>query len=235
MSSFHNIQFRVFPSPESNDFEVRLFVNGQDFIEKHWPDMMGMDPDDVLSLDILAPRDVPHTAMVVRCGCGVDGCGNATVRVSREGDRIIWDSWDGDRGKPPPGTLIFGREQYFQALEQAISDTSWETPDRTAARLLSSIVDHEALAATNLSYQWASGQIRDDAFTVSLGGPPGHHQILIHTSWSGELPELIAQKVAALLREHPNWWPDVEWYGQSPTPPFDGPGWHKKASFPQAT
>ncbi len=227
MSNIQNILFRVLPSPETNDFEVRLFVDGEDFIKKHWPDMMGLDPDDVLSLDILASRDAPHTAMVVRCGCGVAGCGNATVRVSRAGDYIIWDSWDGDRGNPPPGTLTFMREQYLQALERAISDTSWETPDRTAARLLSSMIDHEALAVNNLSYQWASGRIRDDALTVSLGGPPGHHQILVHTSWSGESPDQIAQKVAALLKGHPSQWPDVAWFGENPTPPFNGPGWLK--------
>ena len=56
MSNLQDIHFRVFPSPETNDFEVRLFVNEQDFIEKHWPDMMGMDPDEVLSHDVLAPR-----------------------------------------------------------------------------------------------------------------------------------------------------------------------------------
>lgn len=227
MSDIQNIEFRVFPSFETNDFEMRLLVNEQDFIEKHWPDMMGMDPDDVLSLDILAPHDVPRTEMVVRCGCGVAGCGNATVRISREGDCVIWDSWDGDRGNPPPGTLTFGREQYLQALQQAISDTSWETSDRTAARLLSSMVDHKALVSNNLSYQSASGRIRDDVFTVSLGGPPSHHQILVHTAWSGESPEQIAQKVAALLKEHPGQWPVVEWYGQNSAPPFEGPGWGK--------
>ncbi len=227
MSNLQNIQFRVFPSPETNDFEVRPFLNEQDFIEKHWPDMMGMDPNDVLSLDILAPRDVPHTAMVVRCGCGVAGCGNATVRISHEGSCVVWDSWDGDEGNPPPRTLIFGREQYLQALEQAIRDTSWEIPDRTAARLLPLLVDHDALAMNNLSYQWASGRIKDDAFTVSLGGPPSHHQVLVHTPWSKESPEQIAQKAATVLREHPNHWSEVEWYGQSSTPPFEGSGWRK--------
>src|SRR5918911_2502055 len=209
MSSLQSIQFRVFPSPETNDFEVRLFVDGQDFIEKHWPDMMGMDPGDVLSFDVLAPRDEPHIAMIVRCGCGVAGCGNATVRVSSDGDRVIWDSWNGDGEDLPSGKLVFRREQYLQALGQAISDTSWETPDRTAARLLFSMVDHEALAANGLSYQWASGRISNDAFTVSLGGPPGYHQILVNTPWNGEPPEQIAHKAAAILKEHPSRWFDV--------------------------
>jgi hypothetical protein len=49
MSNLQNIQFCVFPSHETNDFEVWLFIDGQDFVEEHWPDMMGMDPEEVLS------------------------------------------------------------------------------------------------------------------------------------------------------------------------------------------
>jgi hypothetical protein len=112
-------------------------------------------------------------------------------------------------------------------LEQAINDTNWETPDRTAARLLFPMVNREALAANNLSYQWASGRIRDDALTISLGGPPSHHQVLAHVFWEEETPEQIAEKAATVLMEHPSQWPDVERYGQNSSPPFDGPGWRK--------
>ncbi|HXG66538.1 MAG TPA: hypothetical protein VNO70_15670, partial [Blastocatellia bacterium] len=70
MDNFQRIQFQVFPSPETNDFEVRFFVNGEDFLGQHWPEMMGMDPDEILFFAALAPRDMPHTAMIARCSCG---------------------------------------------------------------------------------------------------------------------------------------------------------------------
>ena len=84
MSKVRRIQFCVLPSPETNDFEARLLVDGEHLIKAYWPDMMGMDPDEILSLDFLAPRHPPHTATVVRCGCGVVGCGSVTVRNSCE-------------------------------------------------------------------------------------------------------------------------------------------------------
>jgi hypothetical protein len=227
MSRARRISFRVLPSPETNDFEVRVLVDGQDFIKKHWPDMMGMDPDEVLSFDVLEPRDIPHEEVVIRCGCGVVGCGSVSVMISGEGDRVNWDSWNGDQGNPPPEALAFERGQYLKELEQAIADKSWETPDRTAARLLSSMVDRESLAAHGLSFQWATGRIRDDALTVSLEGPPGHHQILVHTPWNKGSPEEVARRAAATLNAHPSRWPDVWWYGRSTEPLFDGPGWRR--------
>jgi hypothetical protein len=198
-------------------------VEGEALIEKNWPDMMGMDPDDVLAFDVLAPRELPHRAMLVRCGCGIAGCGSVTVRISCEGGRVIWDSWDGGQDA---GTLVFEREQYLESLAQAISDKAWETPDRTASRLLIPLIDHDVLSARNLTFQWASGRIRDNALTISLAGPPSHHQILVHVSWNGESPPEIARKAAELLKRDPCEWLDVNWNGEA-APPFDGPGWRR--------
>jgi hypothetical protein len=235
MNDSQSIQFRVLPLTSTNDFEVRFYVNSQDLIEKHWPDMIGMDPDDVLSFDKLAPREEPHTVMVVRCGCGTASCANVTVKVISESNYIIWDCWDNLYGYSHPGTLIFDREQYLQAVRQALYDKSWETPDRTAARLLSSMIDRECLAGNSLSYQWASIRVKEGTFTVSVEGPPGYNQILVHIPWGDERPEQIAQKAAELLKKHPSQWPDVAWFGKISPPPFDGAGWRKFGNAIQAT
>jgi hypothetical protein len=224
VSNPQSIEFRVLPSPETNDFEVRIFVDGRDLIEKHLPGMMGADPDDVLSFEHLAPRDAPHETMIARCDCGIVGCGSVAATVSSEGDCVIWDV---SGGYPRHYRMVFEREQYLRALGQAIGDKSWETQARTAARLLSSLVDRDALAAHDLKYDWASDGNAEGMFTVSLLGPPSHHQVLVHTAWRGESPEQMAQTVAALLREHPSQWPEVTWFGPTPALPFDGPGWRK--------
>ena len=44
MTQFNTIAFRVFASPDTNDHEVRILIDGSRFIAEHWPDMMGMDP-----------------------------------------------------------------------------------------------------------------------------------------------------------------------------------------------
>ena len=88
----NNISFRVFSSSDTNDHEVRIFVDGKPFIAEHWPDMMGLDPDDILANGELSPREEPHRAMVVRCGCGIAGsCGspkNGSEPMAR--CRLVW-------------------------------------------------------------------------------------------------------------------------------------------------
>jgi len=227
MTQLNTIAFHVVASPETNDHEVEIFVDGKPFIAKHWPDMMGMDPDALLSYSKLAPRDGSHEATVVRCRCGEAGCGSAWVRISGEGDQVIWDSWEGDKGDPPARTLVFARDQYMEALREAVEDHSWETPDRTAARILRPLVDHDAVARNDLEYQWASGRIHDDTLTISLKGPPGCHQILVHLAWNNQSPEEIAHEAAILLKSDPNQWTDLNWHGKKPTPPFDGPAWQR--------
>lgn len=222
------IRFLVVPSPDTNDHEVKIFIDGEEFIRRHWPHMMGMDPDDLLSYRHLSARDEPHEATVVRCGCGVVGCGSASVRISGQRGRVIWDDWQGDPGEPPAETLIFDRDQYMKAVKHAIEDHSWETSDRTAARILASIVDHSTLAENNLEYQWASGRIRHATLTVSLGGPDGCHQILVHLNWKEQSADEIAREAARLLKTDPSQWLDIVWYGEKCNPPFNGPACGKK-------
>ncbi len=221
------IRFMVVPSPDTNDHEVKIFLDGEDFIGRHWPDMMGMDPDELLSYRYLSAQDVPHVVTVVRCGCGVAGCASVSVRISGQDDRVIWDNWQGVTGEPPAETLIFDREQYMGAVKDAIEDHSWETPDRTAARILTSIVDQNTLANNNLKYQWATGRLRDATLTVSLVGPE-ECQILVHLDWEEQSAEEIAHEAARLLKTDPNQWPDIVWFGESCNPPFKGPAWSKK-------
>ena len=222
------IRFVVVPSPDTNDHEVQIFLDGEDFIRRHWPNMMGMDPDDLLSNRHLLPQDESHRATVVRCGCGEVGCGSASVRISVQDDRVIWDEWQGDTGEPAAETLIFDRNLYLKAVTDAIEDHRWETADRTAARILASIIDHSILAENNLDYQWASGRIRDATLTISLRGPEGCHQILVHIDWKEQSPEEIAREAARLLKTDPNQWPDIIWYAENCNPPFKGPAWNKK-------
>ena len=221
------IRFLVVPSPDTNDHEVKVFIDGEEFISRQWANMMGMDPDQLLSYRHLSAQEEPHEATVVRCGCGEVGCGSASVRISAQGDRVIWDDWQGDTGGRPTKPLIFDRNQYMKAVKDAIEDHSWETPDRTAARILASIVDHSILAENNLKYQWASGRIRHATLTVSLSGTEGCDHILVHLDWKEQSAEEIAREAARLLKTDPNQWPDIVWYGENCNPPFKGPAWDK--------
>jgi hypothetical protein len=227
MMEVRELRFQVIPAPESNDHQVRIWIDGKDLIASYAPEMLGMDPDDLLDYDVLAPRDMPHEETIARCGCGEVGCGHASVTISLDGNRVVWDSWGGDLTSRNPGALKFSKDKYLNVLNNALADHTWETAERTAARILKSLVNRDALFVDKLKYQWASGRVNDGEFTISLQGPLESHQILLHVPWRDESPQEIAEKAAILLASDPRQWRFVSWYGANKNPPFKGPGWKK--------
>lgn len=204
-------RIEIRPSPNTNDHEVRFFGDGEDLIAHYWNDMIGLDPDDIL----VRPCPVQsaaeaHRATVARCNCGVKGCGSIEVDVARSQGNVEW-TW----GSPiSPEKLTFLANSYDEEVERALTDTSWETPDRTAARLLAGMVDRQRLSLHGLSFCWASGRLRKGTFSVSLTLEPGPYQLLVHLPWNAESPERIARKCAELLAQQPTIWAQVEWFPQ---------------------
>src|SRR5262249_30873519 len=129
--------------------------------------------------------------------------------------------------------MRFLATHYDAEVDRALTDTSWETPDRTAARLLAGKVDRPVLARHGLSLAWASGRVRKGAVSVSLSLEPGPYQVLVHLPWNTESPEAIARKCAALLREEPSSWIGAEWFPQQANlgpPPGADPSWRRGGS-----
>ena len=210
-------------SPATNDHEVRFFGDSDDLIARLPDQLMGMDPDDILGAATpLRSFEVPHMVTVARCSCGVPECGSAEVEIARRGEDVTWIY----EGRVP--AFAFPAAEYESEVARAISDTSWETPDRTAARLTASRVDRNILASHGLLFQWASGRVRDGRFTVSLELQPGPYQVLVHILWRGESPEFVAAAMRHVLKQEPRAWGDVEWLPQGElkhAPLIAGPGW----------
>jgi hypothetical protein len=227
VATYRQLRIDVRPSPETNDHEVRFFGDGDDIIARFWNDMMGLDPDDILVAPCpLDASSKPHKATVARCSCGVIGCGSVEVDIERSTDDVKW-SW-GD--SESPRAVSFLATNYDEELRRALIDTSWETPDRTAARLLRNYVDRQSLASHGLTFTWGSGRVRKGAFSVALQFEPGPYQVLVHLPWTGEPPEVIARKCAELLREPPSNWLAAEWFAQKPNlgpPLLVGPSWRR--------
>jgi hypothetical protein len=224
--SYRAFRIEVRPSPESNDHEVRFFADGEDLITCFWSDMIGLDPDDILVEPCpIRCSDNLHRATIARCNCGVIGCGSVQVDVQRFHDVVEWRS-----ESDSPQTLQFLGTSYDAEVERALQDTSWETRDRTAARLLRMTVDREILAHHGLSYSWASGRIRDEMMSVSLMLEPGPYQILVHVPWIAETPGNIAQKCAEVLAKPPGSWEYAEWFPQQAglgPPSLAGSAWRR--------
>jgi len=187
--------------------------------------MMGLDPDYILQEPSpLHSSQMPHIATIARCTCGVIGCGSIETEVSIQGNLIVWATQHYSR------EFRFDATQYEDELRRAIADTSWETPDRTAARLIRALVDRDALAVNRFQFSWASGRLRSGRMTVSLQLDPGPYQVLVHGSWDGRDPEEIARTLCHTLLQPPSTWPDVEYYPQGEskiTPIQAGPGWRR--------
>jgi hypothetical protein len=137
-------------------------------------------------------------------------------------------------GSPEATQLLrFPAAAYDAEVNRALTDTAWETPDRTAARLLAGRVDRRSLSREGLSYSWASGRVRRGAFSICLMLEPGPYQVLVHLPWRAESAEEIARRGAKLLADRPVNWADVEWFGQQPglgPPALAGPCWRRGGS-----
>ncbi len=224
---YREFRIEVRPSPGTNDHEVRFLADAEDIIARFWNDMIGLDPDDILVIPCpIDAGDKTHKATVARCSCGVIGCGSIEVEISRSSNSVEW-TW----GNPnSPETLSFLGTSYDAEVARALTDTSWETSDRTAARLLAGKVDRQTLARHGLSFAWASGRVRKGAFSVSLSLEPGPYQVLVHLPWNDESPEGIARKCAELLRDQPANWVQTEWFPQRVDlgpPSMAGPNWRR--------
>jgi hypothetical protein len=214
---------RVLPSPETDDFEVCLLADGENLIERFSSNMIGLDPGDLLVEPCtLRAQRTPHTATIGRCNCGVIGCGSVQVDIRRNQDFVTLQALNS------VGEIGFLAAQYDAEVERALGDFSWETPDRTAARLIAKTIDRTVLEEKGLAFSWASGRFDEGMMTVAFVLNPGPYQVLVKIPWDGKSVESIVDRFRLLLRKSPESWPNVECYPQVQglgPPPVGGPGW----------
>ena len=142
------------------------------------------------------------------------------ITVRAEGDKVLWI----DRER----TLAFPTGLYVAEVQRAQRDTTWETLERSAARLVRESVDRDALSKMGLTFEWASGRIADGKFTVSLRLEPGPYQVLTSVPLAHETPEELAESVLKMLQRDPRSWMDVSYIAQKSElgpPKLSGPGW----------
>lgn len=226
--SHHLAEFRISvrPSPETRDHEVCLFGGDEDLIEVFGDRSIGLDPNDVLVQPCpLVVDSSPQDVLIARCDCGCRGCGDVHVRVTRDENLVTWSSLE-----TPSIQRTFQSAAYDAEIARALDDHAWETPERTAARLIAGRVDRDLLNRLGLTFSWASGRARPGVMTVSLLAAAGPYQILVYVPWVGEPPDVVATATEALLRSPPHTWTNVEWFPQSvglASPSFAGSNWRR--------
>jgi len=122
------------------------------------------------------------------------------VEIRREHDQVVWTAMDSSL------QVRFLAAQHDGEGERALQDRTWETSERTAARLISQGVDRAALARRGFQFSWASGRCRNGLMTVSLVLTPGPYQALLSVPWDGEGIEGVVAQFGEILSQPPEIW-----------------------------
>jgi hypothetical protein len=160
---------------------------------------LGMDPYDVLvPTNRFAAGTEPATVPAARCTCGEYGCGTTDITIVEDGDLVHWD-WSGDT--PMERRATFPAGAYRQEVERVAADHGWETPDRTAGRLVLETVDPARLPE-GITLDWVASAWRDPGrFLVSL--TDHGRQVIVPFVWADRTPEELADEIRRTLHEVP--------------------------------
>lgn len=186
MMNLETLRISVRPSPTTNSHELILATDAGDLVRRFGVDELGLDPLALLFEPCpLVATSTPRTVRIGRCTCGVIECSPVRVDIVEHDGVVSWTSKTIE--------VRFAATQYAAEVERALSDQSWETPERTAARLIASRVDHARLARAGFEFEWASGRVHANAMTVSLQRVSGRDQVLVEVPWRDESPVEIAE------------------------------------------
>ncbi|MFF8392651.1 hypothetical protein [Streptomyces sp. NPDC016172] len=120
--------------------EVRPLLDGVDVLKEVHPEGLGHScrywsgPAESWPL---AVTEEPRRVMITKPTCTAGCCGALYVTIRREGDQVIWESWENTSNiTAVPADVRFDSAQYEAELARAAADRSWEEPVDTVARLL---------------------------------------------------------------------------------------------------
>jgi len=117
--TFSAIEFIILESSESNDHEVRVIINGEDWLGGN---RLGIDPPQLTNQLVSIPSG---ELLVGRCHCGCVGCDDFYVEVRQGAEVTEWH--------PPSGKIVrFRTEDYLQRLDALNRNHSWEPTGRTS-------------------------------------------------------------------------------------------------------
>lgn len=229
------VRFEVAPAPaeSGSGFQVLIFVNEVELTTSGAG--LGMDPYDVLVPDNkFLPRPEPHTFGVARCGCGVYGCGATDITISADNDVVTW-VWRLEVPINHPSQ--FALDPYLREVSRVGADHSWETPERTAGRLVLAQVDRTLLQRHGLTPSWVGNDWRaPEVFEICLTFEAAY-QIFLRFPWNGDAPETLASRILAQLNHAsgPAAW-QATWHAMAPAdryqaPRIAQPGWTREGAL----
>jgi hypothetical protein len=176
-------------SPTSNDDQVRPVVDDADFLRMFAGDSLGIDPPEFFRQPVLG---VGGKLLIGRCSCGVVGCSDVFVDVSVADQGITWQS-------PASDAHRFDLEQYIDSFKRAAANTAWESVERTAERLVSSL-DFTSLEGRGYRFEWASTRVARGRVTLSFLN--NGTQRLFEIGWDEQRAEDAEQQVRRWVAQY---------------------------------
>lgn len=164
------LTFDIKPSYESNDHQIRIIIDGNDWLGE---DFLGLDPPEFFHQKTLFENG---ELLIGRCNCGCVGCCDVLVNVNFFDDEVIWIT---DRNNK----LYFDKKGYLKSIKEISIDFSWEDLDRKVERLVSKIFDQKTIES-KYSFDWASTRIEPNIIKLSFSNK--EEQKLYQFSWDGK-------------------------------------------------
>lgn len=221
-----SLRLAVAPTPAGagGGFQVLIYVNAVEMTSAGAG--LGMDPYQVLvPVNRFVATEAPSTVGVARCECGVYGCGVTDVTIVREAGLVHWD-WEVQ--VPMNRRVSFDAGAYDEDVARVGADHSWETPERTAGRLILAAADRTMLARHGLRLDWVANRWREPELLCVAFRQGQRYQIFVTFPWAGRTPEQLAAHVEhTLATVPPQRWP-ATWHpiqGTEDPPGIAGDGW----------
>jgi len=152
---------------ETNELQARPLIDGKDWLG---PEVAGLDPV-MLEAELLGKG--VGSLIVGRCWCGMIGCNDVRVEVTRNKSYVHWSGSDATGH-------VFVAAQYDSELARFAQDKSWETLERTVAREVEQLFRGTRIRR-GFEFQWASTSRQE----VQLLFRKGDRHKMLKFRWDG--------------------------------------------------
>lgn len=181
----NSLSFRILASPDTNDHELRILIDGEDILGK---DFLGLDPPSFFSQENIEKNG---QLFIGRCSCGVEGCCDYPVNVVVNSDSVLWKV---DNGL----NLKFDKAEYLSVVSNVKVDYSWEDIKRRVERLTTDIL-RNTKTKDNYYFEWTSARIEDNKIVLSYRSE--FDQKLFYVFWDGQTDANATEQVNHFLSE----------------------------------
>ncbi len=169
----NKLTFRILPSEESHDHQVRIEIDGNDYLGE----FLGIDPP-----HFFGQNNFFHEGklLIGRCDCGCEGCCDTIIDVETIENQIVWKIDESTR-------FEFDKNEYTQYVNEKRMDFSWENLNRRVERLVSEEFKNTTIYA-DYDFDWASCRIEKNKILLSYsrkGNPENFRQEILKFDWNG--------------------------------------------------